>query len=258
MIKCDKIVIGSSHKAVKFAVQNSLPIIRTKPLPIFFFDHTKEEERSEMLYWHSLKGLVSTLSDFNPSIKIEDNLISFHDGKSAKEFEFNHCFVFDYVQIISDQFQVLETELLCNKVVDWLKVRTGIYNEEGLIEEDLVFEDDSRVINKIFLHSTSRDNHNKNGKDIAILSYLEDSELNDADLEGSIFRLTVLAKLKEEGYRTDRFATVYNGRKYYKPIKLEHMHRDVVKIQKHKVETGKRITFENSYYKEVLNGKTIL
>ena len=258
MIKYDKIVIGSSFKAVEFSVQNNLPIIRTKPLPLFFFDHAKEEERSEMLYWHSLKGLVSTLSDFNPSIKIEDNIVSFHDGKGSKEFEFNHCFVFDYVQIISEQFQVLETELLCNKVVDWIKLRTTIHNKEGLVEEDLIFENDDRVINKVFLHSTRRSNHNRNKRDIVILSYLTDDELSDADLEGSIFRLTVLERLKEEGYRTDRIATIYNDRKYYKPIKLEYMHRDVVKIQKHKVKTGKRITFENSYYSEVLNGEDIL
>jgi len=258
MIKCDKIVIGSSHKAVKFAVQNNLPIIRTKPLPFFFFDHTKEEERSEMLYWHSLKGLVSTLSDFNPSIKIEDNLISFHDGKASKEFEFNHCFVFDYVQIISDQFQVLETELLCNKVVDWFRVRASIHDEEGLIEEDLVFESEDRMINKIFFHPTMRDVHNKNKRDITVLSYLEDEELTDPDLEGSIIRLTVLERLKKEGYRTNLLTTVYRGKNYYKPIKLEYMHRDVVKIQIHKVETEKRITFENSYHKEVLNGETVL
>jgi len=52
--------------------------------------------------------------------------------------------------------------------------------------------------------------------------------------------------------------TVYRGKNYYKPIKLEYMHRDVVKIQIHKVETEKRITFENSYHKEVLNGETVL
>ena len=247
----DKIVVGSSLRALLYAYYNGFPVIFTKinqPTLIDYFDpqinlsgfnlqnetfelvSAKEKEFrgvSKVELWKkvsfmlSLSGLMP-LSDKAESIRVDGNSLRIVLGNARMaNFDFNKLIMFDEGNIINIQPKQEKNPRF--KVLDWIAVKSGMSHKFDVIntEEDFV--------KKIVFYKSLRIMGDRDVKDLVSVSYINKDDLQKHEYSDTYARLKTLGLMKETGIRGRRNGRdTKNPEKYkYYAIKLENDRREL-------------------------------
>jgi hypothetical protein len=236
----DNIVIGSTATAAKFAEDNNFPILLTTPHNYALIDKDKREQKIKILFYFYIKGQALNHIPIE-RIEIEDNIMSFFDGYKRKEILFEKLFLFDFVNVNCEGFQVLEEQNFY-RIIDWVNFRSG-----GEHNYDHIYIGDRTLFD---IHFVPSKRHSSYGfKDAIVFSYLLEEELDCPDHSHSIMRLRLLQVFEEHELKNPRSGKVIVP-------KIEMADRQKNKIMQYKVTTPDNIEYYNSYYDEVIDGKT--
>ena len=248
----DKIVVGSSLRALLYAYYNGLPVIFTKinqPTLIDYFEPQVNLESFNMQnetvslvsagdeefrgapkidlwkrisFMLSLSGLMP-LADKAESIRIDDGSLRIVLGNARMaNFNFNKLIMFDEGNITNLQPKREKNPRF--KVLDWVAVKSGMSHEFDVINT----EDD--FVKKIVFYKSLRIMGDRNVKDLVSVSYIDKDNLQKHEYSDTYARLKTLGIMKDTGIRGTR-----NGRdsknpekyKYY-AIKLENDRREII------------------------------
>jgi len=241
----DNLVIGSTVAAIEFAALNKYSIIQTTPLQYLSFDQ-KIESKISLMFELYLKGdVVNHLP--TDKVIIRDNVLSFFDGYLKKEIKFKNIYVYDFVNIDCEGFELLEEENIF-RVVDWVSFKTG-----GIHKHDYLYIGDE-ILYEVYFYLSKRIQFKK-FKDAIAISYMTPKQLKDPNYSDSLVKLKLQQVLKERGFK-GKINNYVGDKVYHLKPKFEIAKRDVIKISNYKIKTPKNIFYHNSFKKEVINERT--
>jgi len=245
MITIDDLVIGSTASAFNFCSENNFHILLTTPKKYFFFDGDLEESKIQDCVNLYIEGKAL---NHNPvdSIRVEEDVLSFFNGYEKKEVKFKNLYVFDFVNIDSEHFQVIEKHLFY-KVLDWAIFRTGGNHDHQHLHLG------ERLICDVYFYLSHRKDDNIY-KDSVIVSYMSEEEINDPNLSDSLMRLKFQQVLQDYGFK-GRINSRKGDRVYHLKPRFEIASREKVEVLSYKVKTKENIKYFNSYYDEVIDGR---
>ena len=205
----EEIVVGSSLRALLFALEREIPIFFTEPEKPFEFelfmpsvDLSSMRLHNGPLHWRTpkdnvttggskialwehllfilgLKGLVP-FSNLCSSLRFDDNILTGHsDYAKLRSINFGVCYYFD---------------------------EHATYNL-------LACEDNPRIDGKSSI------------KDACAFSILSEEQIDDFDFSETMARLVVLQKMKDLGLKGPRNGYQYNGSIRYRSFKVEALNR---------------------------------
>jgi len=246
MITIDDLVIGSTASAFQFCLENDFHILLTTEKKYFFFDAELEEDKIQNCV--NLYALGKVINH-NPthSIRLEGDVLSFFNGYEKREIKFKNLYVYDFINIDSEHFQILNRHIFY-KVLDWTIFRSG-----GKHDKEHLHIGDRLLCDVYFYLSHRRDDNFY--KDSVVVSYMNENEINDPNLSDSLVRLKLHEVLKDHGVK-GIINTRRAGKVYYSKPKFEIANREKIEVSRYKVETPENIKFYNSYYDEVIDGRT--
>ena len=249
-IKHDKIVVGSSLKAVMFAYVNELPIFFSVPQKPFFFNRLpvhldlsflsiinkatklngieseKEVGLPQEVLWNKLMFILSyagkaPLADFCDSMRYNGETLVFSNFFSKiSEVYFNTCYYFgdNNCYRLIDRKEIDKGNYLC---YDWIAFNSG-----GKHEIDFINTEDD-FVKDIWFHPSERIDGRTKVKDACVVSYLTDSQLMDFDYSETMARFKMLHEMKERGMkgRQNGFNSAGNPRHY--DFKTTHIKREI-------------------------------
>jgi len=229
----DKIVVGSSLRALLFAAKNDYPVFFSKPEKPHKFDffpksanlsswklHNDEKVWKKakgrrttgqpkfhlwehVLFVLGLKGLVP-FSDFCYSLRFDKNtLTGFSEYAKLRTIEFGVCYYFDE----HGTYNLLRSRVTEKK---YIICDTFAFLSGGKHHIDLI-ESKSDFCNKIWFHPTTRRDIHRTIKDAWVLSKMSEDQIGDFDFSETIVRLTMIEKMERIGLKGKR-----NG--YYKGV----------------------------------------
>jgi len=247
----DKIVVGSSLRAMLYAYYNGLPIVFTKmtqPTLIDYFEPEiclaglgmenqmerivstngelsrgiqKLEAWKRMSFLLSLTGLMP-LSDKAESIRVEGNSLRIVLGMTRMAvFKFNKLILFDDGNLTN--IYPKEEKNPRFKVLDWMDVKSGMSHSFDAIHT----EDD--FVKEIVFYKSLRIMGTKRLKDLVSVSYISSDNLLDFEHSDTYAKFKTLELMKKAGIRGTRNGRdVKNPEKYkYYALKLESDRREV-------------------------------
>jgi hypothetical protein len=247
----DKIVVGSSLRAMLYAYYNGLPIVFTKisrPTLIDYFEPEiclagigmenkierivstngessrgiqKLEAWKRLSLLLSLSGLMP-LSDKAESIRVEGNSLRIVLGMARMAvFEFNKLILFDDDNL--SNIYPKEEKNPRFKVLDWVDVKSGMSHSFDAIHT----EDD--FVKEIVFYKSLRIMGTKRLKDLVSVSYLSGDNLSNFEYSDTYARFKTSELMKKAGIRGTRNGRdVKNPEKYkYYALKLESDRREV-------------------------------
>ena len=223
-IKHDKIVVGSSLKAMMFAYVNELPIFFSVPQKPFFFNRLpvhldlsflsiinkatklngigseKEVGIPQEVLWNKLMFILSyvgkaPLADFCDSMRYNGETLVFSNFFSKiSEVSFNTCYYFgdNNCYRLIDRKEIDKGNYLC---YDWIAFNSG-----GKHEVDFINTGDN-FVKDIWFHPSERIDGRTKVKDACVVSYLTDSQLMDFDYSETMARFKMLHEMKERGMK---------------------------------------------------------
>jgi len=247
----DKIVVGSSLRAMLYAYYNGLPMVFTKisqPTLIDYFEPEisltgigmeNEIERivstsgessrgiQKLEAWKRLSLLLSLsglmpLSDKAESIRVEENSLRIVLGMARMAvFEFNKLILFDDGNLTN--IYPKEEKNPKFRVLDWVDVRSGMSHPFDIIHT----EDD--FVEEIVFYKSLRVMGTKRLKDLVSVSYIDKDNLDNFEYSDTYARFKTLELMKEAGIKGTRNGRdTKNPEKYkYYAIKLENDRREV-------------------------------
>tara|TARA_R110000823_G_scaffold178546_1_gene311015 strand:- start:902 stop:1810 length:909 start_codon:yes stop_codon:yes gene_type:complete len=249
--KYDKIVVGSSLRAMLYAYYNGLPMVFTKisqPTLIDYFEPEiclagigmenkmerivstngelsrgiqKLEAWKRLSLLLSLSGLMP-LSDKAESIRIEGNSLRIVLGRARMAvFEFNKLILFDDDNL--SNIYPKEEKNPIFKVLDWVDVKSGMSHSFDAIHT----EDD--FVKEIVFYKSLRIMGTKRLKDLVSVSYIAGDNLSNFEHSDTYARFKTLELMKKAGIRGTRNGRdVKNPEKYkYYALKLESDRREI-------------------------------
>jgi len=250
IIKHDKIVVGSSLKAVMFAFINELPIFFSVPQKPFFFNKLpvdldlsflsihnekiklngigaeKEVGLPQEDLWNKLMFILSyvgksPLADFCDSMRYNGETLVFSNFFSKiAEVSFNTCYYFgdNNCYRLIDQKEIDKGNYLC---YDWIAFNSG-----GKHEIDFIHTEDD-FVKDIWFHPSERIDGRTKVKDACVVSCLTDSQLMDFDYSETMARFKMLHEMKERGMKGKQngFNSAGNPRHY--AFKTTHIRREI-------------------------------
>jgi len=250
IIKYEKIVVGSSLKAVMFAYINELPIFfSTAQKPLFFkklpYDLdlsflSIENKKTKLTgigselevglpqeaLWNKLLFILSyvgksPLADFCDSMRYNGETLVFSNFFSKiAEVSFDTCYYFgdNNCYRLIDQKEIDKGSYLC---YDWIAFNSG-----GKHEVDFINTEDD-FVKDIWFYSSDRIDGKTKVKDACIVSCLTDSQLMDFDYSETMARFKMLHEMKERGMKGKQngFNSAGNPRHY--AFKTTHIRREI-------------------------------
>lgn len=249
-----KIITGGSLESLFYAYIHETPIVLTQPYVPFeldmiednsFFEllgYTAEMPLTKVQIWDrlvfvlSMAGLVMMPNNVR-NVREEGNKIIFSLNDNSR-------FIIAYERKISFD-KHLDGEV---DVYDWFHIRSGGKTE---IQEINDSEDD--LVHKVLFYDSKRKGTGGRGfKDLVAISRMQTSELHEYENSEGYVRLKTLKMMKEEGMRGRPNGYNKKGKQQFYAIKIEHMHREIVKRYKPKFtmrETINQIREEKELWK---------
>lgn len=215
----DKLVIGSSPLAVKYANSHNLPIIINSNSSPMFYEETLSQWSSD-LFEISLRGQALFGSEVK-TVRIVENVASVTHATFRTDIEFNKCFIFDDQNLFLEN-ELLKSEKLKSKVVDWVSVRSCAehFTDNIFIDSDFVKE--------VYFYKSDRISGNHNKRDAVCISYLTKEELKDFDFSDTMVRFKLEKLMLDNGISgTSRGIDKNTKKSYPRKIKLEVSEREV-------------------------------
>ena len=250
IIKHDKIVVGSSLKALLFAYVNELPIFFSKAQKPFFFERLpagldlsflsiknknntlvgtgdkKIVGASQEVLWNKLMFILSyvgkaPLANYCDSMRYNgENLIFSNFFSKIAEVSFNTCYYFgdNNCYRLIDKKEFDKGSYLC---YDWIAFNSG-----GKHEIDFISTDDE-FVKDIWFYPSDRIDGKTKVKDACIVSCLTEKQLMDFDYSETMARFKMLHEMKERGMkgRQNGFNSAGNPRHY--DFKTTHLKREI-------------------------------
>ena len=232
----DKIVVGSSLAALKYAHSNQIPIILYEPKPPHrFSEGYVKGEYQNLCFALSVAGLVPF------SNKIER--IRYQQGDSLKvtiknsflfRLSFNKLIFFCDDGVEGLPVPVSQTEERY-EVLDWFSVRSGMNHEHDRIEST------SDFVKCIHFYPTERlDGHHPNKKDAVAISYMTADQLKELSWSEGYARLKVLDMMKQAGIKGQSCGSTNYA------LKIESSAREVYSLSERRYEfEDERVEFIN-------------
>ena len=193
----DKVVIGSSLSALRFALSEQLPIVvyKTKP-PHRFSENYVAGEYERLCFSLGVGGLLP-FSNKIESIRYQEEgpLRVTINNSFLFKLNFSKLLIFDTDGVDGlPPSQGITNEFY--EVVDWLNVRSGMSHEHDRIEGT------SDFVKCIRFYPTERlDGHHPNKKDAVAISYMTADQLKELNWSEGYARLKVLEMMKEVGIK---------------------------------------------------------
>mgnify|MGYP001187152186 CR=1 FL=1 len=229
----DKVVVGGSLSALKYAFDKQLPIIiyKTKP-PHRFSEEFIVGEYGRFCFSLSMAGLIP-FSDKIESIRYQEEGPLKITSKNSYLFKvnFNKLIVFNDEGIEGlPESQGKTSELY--EVIDWINVRSGMRHEHERLKTT------SDFVSCVHFYPTDRlDGHHPDRKDVAAVSYMTEEQLDEFGWSDSYVRLKVLEMMRLAGIKGQSSGTSNYA------LKIETALREVFPIGKNIYEPTERLEF---------------
>lgn len=229
----DRVVVGGSLAALKYAHANQLPILvyKVKP-PHRFSKDFIAGECGRFCFSLSVAGLLP-FSDKIESIRYQEEgplRITIKNSFLFK-MDFSKLIIFDDEGITGLPEPTGKTSELC-EVVDWFSVRSGMSHEFERLEST------SDFVKCVHFYPTDRlDGYHPDKKDAAAVSYMTREQVYELGWSDSYARLKVLEMMKEAGIRGQSC-----GASSY-ALKIETAAREVFPLGKNIYEPTERLEF---------------
>ena len=255
ILEYDKIVVGSSLRAVLFAFNNELPLFFSEIRRPFRFDYLAPDVRLEalrlssleprtlvtfgddvvhglekrmlwerLLFLLSLKGDVP-LSTLCSSLRCSSkSLVCSNEYAKIAEVDYNECYYFGDANCTG----VRQKETLANPTYicyDWIAFHRGGKHEIDLIET----EDD--FVNQIWFYPSDRIDGTTKVKDACVVSRINAETLSNFDYSETMARFKAIAEMESRGMKGKFNGYSPNGRPKHYKFKTSHLYRE--KQQEH-------------------------
>ena len=249
-----KIITGGSLESLFYAYINETPIVLTQPYVPFELDMVEDNSFFELLgytaglpltkvqVWDrlvfvlSMAGLVMMPNNVR-NVREEGNKIIF----SLKD---NTRMIVAYERRISfDKHLDREVDMY-----DWFDIRSGAKTEL----EELNDSEDDLVHKIIFYDSQRKGTGGKGFKDLVAVSRVQKTQLHEYENSEGYVRLKTLQMMKDQGMRGRPNGYNSRGKQQFYALKIEHMHREIIKRYKPKFtmqETINQIKEEKEIWK---------
>ena len=229
----DKVVVGGSLSALKFALTEQLPIIiyKTKS-PHRFTEGYVLGEYERLCFSLSVAGLVP-FSNKVESIRYQDEGPLRVTIKNSFLFKihFSKLLIFDVEGVEGLPMAEGKTSELY-EVVDWFDVRSGMTHEHDRIDST------SDFVKCIHFYPTERlDGHHPDKKDAAAISYMTEEQLGEFGWSETYARLKVMEMMKEAGIKGQSC-----GSSNY-ALRVESSFREVFPLGKNIYKSNERLEF---------------
>jgi len=240
LIEYDKIVVGSSLRAVLYAFNNNYPIFFAEERRPFRFDYldpdidlsclkiptcnkslttfgpekkigtTKELLWERLLFLMSLGGNVP-LSNLCHSIRYADEtIVCSNEYSKIAEIKFNQCFYFDDAAAkgFTKEKSLADKKYMC---YDYIAFHRG-----GKHDIDYLATKDD-FVSEIWFYSSDRIDGNTPVKDACAISILTEEELADFNFSETMARFKTISDMEKRGMKGVFNGYSSSGRpKYYK------------------------------------------
>jgi hypothetical protein len=280
----EKVVLGGSLNAVAYAFANNLPIIynlKTKPNYFEFLDKDldlsalglensttdlqtatgvktvgmQQRDLWTYLVWAlSLSGkTLMTDKVSNVRIESENALRVTTDNSRFARVKYDELLVFDSELLTNIPNKILKQTEKVYKVYDWMNITNGMNQQLDYF----CFDDD--FVKEIYLYPTDRvDGDQFNLKDILVVSYLNEEQLQDFDYSDTYAKFKTLKLLKQAGIKGNQngWRTSKKIKRVYYSFKLETTKREVMQINQNLYEDTECIKFIDMDHCESLGGYT--
>ena len=254
-----KVVIGYSLESAMYAFLNGYHHVQSTTFQPLFFEETSDltlwGTNNRRQIWQKVKmclGFLSLSLDY-PDIKqirIEGNTLKLFDDSLLAEYEFEECYIYEPLNI-SHENKVLETNPeVCKVVDDFTVVRLG---------RDLTHIDPARtedqLLSEIYFYNSMRVDGSKVVTDIATVSYLSRDQLYSFDYSDTMASFKLKRDLNAMGYiGLKEKHKNKDGTDVWKKLRLSHLKRYVVALDKNRYEDTENVKFVNFTTKELFDG----
>ena len=235
----DKVVIGSSLKALLFAFQNRLPVVFSEPMRPFRFDYLnpdldlsylklenveiffqtfgeiltfglpKEELWERLLFFLSLDGKVP-FSNLCKSMRLNANtIICSNEYAKIAEINFQTCYFFgDHNCSGMKEKRVVNPTYIC---YDWIA-----FNRGGKHDVDYIKLEDN-FVNEVWFYPSDRIDGATPVKDACVVSKIKKEDILDFDFSETMARFKLISEMETRGMKGVFNGYGPNGKpKYYK------------------------------------------
>ena len=249
-----KIITGGSLESLFYAYIHETPIVLTQPYVPFELDMVEDNSFFELLgytaempltkvqIWDrlvfvlSMAGLVMMPNNVK-NVRQEGNKIIFSLNDNSR-------FIIAYERKVSFD-KHLDGEV---DVYDWFDIRSGAKTELQEINDT-----EDNLVHKIIFYDSQRKGTGGRGfKDLVAVSRMQKAELHEYENSEGYVRLKALNMMKEQGMRGRPNGYNKKGKQQFYALKIEHMHREIVKRYKPKFtmqETLNQIREEKELWK---------
>ena len=276
MITYNKVVIGSSLRALLYSYNNNLPIFFTKPDRPFRFEYFDPAidlsfigicpEIKEILtfgepklvgipksiLWETLMFSLSIdglcpLSNLCHSLRANDGIIvCSNEYSKIAQFSFDECVFFgnDGVLGIAQEKEVINKNYIC---YDWIAINKG-----GKITQDYMEVGDS-LVHHVWFYSSDRIDGNTGIKDACVVSYLSEEQLANFDYSPTMTRFKLVSEMEKRGLKGPHAGgyTTTGKPKRYK-IRTSYMNRHKEKNYIPQWSLGKKVSMVDVSEEELL------
>ena len=240
MFEYDKIVVGSSLRALLYAFSNNYPVFFAQEQRPFQFDHldpavdlsclkipgaakslttfggAKLVGQPKEILWERLLFLLSLsgnapLSNLCHNMRYDDNtVVCSNEYSKIAEFSFNECFYFGDAQATGflEQKRLDEDTYICYDYI--------AFNKGGKHQADYIQTEDD-FVGEIWFYPSNRIDGNTAVKDACAVSILTKNQLLDFDYSETMARFKAISEMESRGMKGLLNGYGPNGRpKHYK------------------------------------------
>ena len=249
ILEHEKIVVGSSLKAVLFAFNNELPIFFSEIRRPFRFDYfdpsldlsavrlknsqknltTFEEDKvvgmqkellwERLLFLLSLKGNVPLSTLCHHLRRSSKSFVCSNEYTKIAEVSYNECYYFGDANCVG----IRQKETLANPTYicyDWVAFHRGGKHEIDLIET----EDD--FVNQIWFYPSDRIDGTTQVKDACVVSRISEESLTNFDWSETMARFKAIAEMESRGMKGKFNGYSPNGRPKHYKFRTSHLYRE--------------------------------
>lgn len=242
-LRFDEIVIGGTYEAVSYSHTYSLPIIVLNRVNPPKFEEMLLTEYKQKLFSLSVNGKVLAVNPSTARITDEGVRVVTSDSQVIV-VEFDKAHVFDETRLDGLSEPRCRIQKLY-QIIDWFDVKSGMCHEH-----DKLFDPSSNLASEIIFYPTERVDGNHDLKDLAVISYLKEGQLEQFEFSPTVVKFKVLNMMKQVGIRgkrngknplyPDRSSVPY---KYY-ALKIEPTRREKLLITRDKYNNTEKLIFE--------------
>ena len=250
ILEYDKIVVGSSLKAVLFAYTRQIPLIFAQPQAPFRFDYISADAHlsdvklfrsppatamlttgqeiilgyPKYVMWETLLYLLSVqgklpLADLAHSLRYNGKTVVCSNAYSKiAEMCFEECYYFDDsgATVFVNKKEVEEGPYVC---YDWIAFHRG-----GKHDVDFIKTDDD-FVKEIWFYPSDRIDGNTGVKDACVVSHLTEDQIRDFDFSETMAKFKMISEMESRGMKGLFNGYSPTGRPKYYRFNTSHIQR---------------------------------